>query len=203
MRSTLLNTEFTRNGGQRDLPPILLFYIILKHSNISTELGIVNGAPGIKDGNGVKRFKCTQAPFEPAFGITGHGVQGQTRLHVIADLHDGSFASYVAASRPTSRSGLAILRQVSLENLNKPLPFELLCEDERHKLMAENTVITHGFMIGVLRSIPDVELEKNVSQLNLPSPFKQLVGKRTRKRATGEDDAHETVRVQKKAKTKA
>lgn len=250
-RLTLLHTDFSKNSGQRNLPALLLFYIgmpvILKHSNISTELGIVNGAAGIlrqlntkldengltvmtsaivefphsfvnlqglppnffpltpehtmlsfKDGNGVKKFKRTQAPFEPAFGITGHGVQGQTRLHVIADLHDGGFASYVAASRPTSQAGLAILRQVSQDNLNKPLPFELLCENERHELMAENTMITSGFMVGVLRSIPDVELEKNIAAL--PSPVKVVLEKRRRKRISGQNDAEETERATKKKK---
>jgi hypothetical protein len=47
---------------------------------------------------------------------------------MFSDLHEGGFAAYVAASRPTSREGLCLSRPVSLETLNRPLPYDLHVE---------------------------------------------------------------------------
>jgi ATP-dependent exoDNAse (exonuclease V) alpha subunit len=43
------------------------------------------------------RVTRNQIPIQPAFTITGHSLQGKTLPNVIVNLHEGSFAAYVAA----------------------------------------------------------------------------------------------------------
>jgi hypothetical protein len=46
--------------------------------------------------------KRHQSPVQPAFAITGHSAEGKTLPDILANLHEGGFAAYVAASRPNS-----------------------------------------------------------------------------------------------------
>lgn len=89
-------------------------------------------------------------PFQAGFACTGQVAQGQTIQHVISYLHEGGFAAYVAASRVTSREGLFIVEPVTLDQLNKLLPPDLVSEMRKFELMSHNTLVTHGFCKGEL-----------------------------------------------------
>lgn len=102
----------------------------------------------------------TQAGFQPGFAVTGHAAQGQTLPIVLAWLHTGGFAAYVSASRATSRHGLTIIEPVTLSDLNKPLPYDLICENRRHEVMEHNTLVRFNFKAGDLQQVPDPEEEK-------------------------------------------
>ena len=71
------------------------------------------------------RIQRTQMAFQPGFASTGHSAQGKK---VLAWLHEGGFAAYISASWPNSRFGLAIIQPVTLSDLNKPLPYDLIQE---------------------------------------------------------------------------
>lgn len=103
------------------------------------------------------RIVRSQLPIQPAFAVTGHSAQGKTLLKVLVNLSDGGFAVYVAASRATTRQGLCITEPVTIQQLNKPLPHDLLQEIRRLEAIEHNTMITHGFKKGTLISVPDVE----------------------------------------------
>jgi hypothetical protein len=107
------------------------------------------------------RANRQQLPIQPAFAVTGHSTQGKTLPNVLADLHEGGFAAYVIASRPTSREGLCLSRSVSLESLNRPLPYDLLIELRRQKLMEHNTLIKYGFEKGTEQKVFDPEAESH------------------------------------------
>lgn len=82
-----------------------------------------------EDGSKEKiRVSRSQLPIQPAYAITGHSAQGKTLPKVLVDLSNGGFAAYVAASRAKSREGLCLIQPVMLDQLNKPLPADLLAE---------------------------------------------------------------------------
>jgi len=54
------------------------------------------------------RVQHSQMSCQPGFASTGHSAQGKTLPKILCALHEGGFAAYVAASRATSRRGLAI-----------------------------------------------------------------------------------------------
>jgi PIF1-like helicase len=118
-----------------------------------------------KDNNGEQivkaRIQRSQMPFEPGFASTGHSAQGKTLRNVLAWLHEGGFAAYVSASRPKSRNDLAIIQPVTLSDLNKPLPYDLIQETKQHEVLQHNTLIRHGFKTGGLLVVPDPEEEQN------------------------------------------
>ena len=105
------------------------------------------------------RVVRSQLPIQPAFAVTGHSAQGKTLPKVLVNLAEGGFAAYVAASRATTRRGLCITEPVTIQQLNKPLPHNLLQEIRRLDAIEHNTMITHGFKKGALISVPDVESE--------------------------------------------
>jgi hypothetical protein len=56
-----------------------------------------------RDGKTEKlKFSCHQIPIQTGFTVTGHSAQGKTLPTVLVHLHEGSFGSYVAASRARS-----------------------------------------------------------------------------------------------------
>ena len=101
----------------------------------------------------------SQLPIQPAFSVTGHSAQGKTLPKVLVNLAEGGFAAYVAASRATTRQGLCITETVTIQQLNKPLPHDLLQEVHRLEAIKHNTMVIHGFKKGTLISVPDVESE--------------------------------------------
>jgi len=109
------------------------------------------------------RANRQQLPIQPAFAVTGHSAEGKTLPNVLADLHEGGFAAYVVASRPTSREGLCLSRPVSLEMLNRPLPYDLHIELQRLKIMEHNTLIRYGFEEGIEQPVFHPETESQLS----------------------------------------
>ena len=101
----------------------------------------------------------SQLPIQPAFSVTGHSAQGKTLPKVLVNLAEGGFAAYIAASHATTRQGLCITETVTIQQLNKPLPHNLLQEVRRLEAIEHNTMVIHGFKKGTLISIPDVESE--------------------------------------------
>jgi hypothetical protein len=87
------------------------------------------------------KIQCNQLAFQPGFASTGHSAQGKTLPKVLAWLHEGGFAAYVSASRPNNHYGLAIIQSVTLAELNKPLPYDLIKESKRHDVLEHNTLI--------------------------------------------------------------
>ncbi len=213
-RDNLLRIDVTRkHNGSINLPGLIPLYVgmpvVLKEKNISTDLGITNGAAGIvehisfkpfsKVGNrpvvdvifirfpgckaqlsglpsgvvplipGSASFKANiqientasvlqritrhQVYVQPGFAVTGHSAQGQTLLFIITDLAVGGFGAYVAASRPRARTGLAITKEVSVNDLNSPLPVDLISETKRLEVLAHNTKIKFGFAEGSIQPV--------------------------------------------------
>lgn len=105
------------------------------------------------------RITRSQLPIQPAFAVTGHSAQGKTLPKVLVNLAEGGFAAYVAASRATSRQGLCITEPVTIQNLNKPLPHDLLEEVRRLEAIEHNTLITYGVQSGPPIPVPDAESE--------------------------------------------
>jgi hypothetical protein len=93
------------------------------------------------------------------FAVTGHSAQGKTLPKVLINLHEGGFAAYVAASHTQTRNGLCITRLVTLDQLNKSLPSDLLQEVWRFDVIEHNTYIKHGFHAGTIIDVPDSEAE--------------------------------------------
>ena len=100
-----------------------------------------------------------QLPIQPAFAVTGHSAKGKTLPSVLANLHEGGFAAYVAASRPTSRKGLCITRPVTLEMLYRPVPHDLYIESRRLEIIEHNTLVKYGFKDGAIQDVFDPETE--------------------------------------------
>lgn len=121
----------------------------------------LNMHPG-DDSQGDVRCKVTRSQwgFQPGFACTGHAAQGKTFQNIMTGMHEGGFAAYVAASRPRTRYGLAILQPVTLADLNKRLPYDLLRESQRYEAMEHNTLVRFGLKDGSLIHVPDPEGEK-------------------------------------------
>jgi hypothetical protein len=219
-RHKLLHMNFNNVKSSNPLPGIVRLYIgmpvILRVRNISTELGITNGAQGIVrqlvtevGSSGLTHVRCAiiefptskvqlsnmprnffpivpvswtfttlledaqgnerklritrhQLPIQPAFAVTGHSAQGKTLPSVLVNLHEGGFGAYVAASRARSREGLCITRAVTIDQLNKPLPVDLVREVQRFEAIEHNTYIRCGLRTGEYVQIPDAEAEKSL-----------------------------------------
>jgi hypothetical protein len=108
------------------------------------------------------RITHHQLPIQPAFAVTGHLAQGKTLPQVLVNLHKGGFAAYVAASRAQSHDGLCITQPVTLEQLNKPLPADLLREVRRFEAIEHNTYIHCGIRQGEMLLVPDAEAERGI-----------------------------------------
>jgi len=114
-----------------------------------------------------------QVAVEAAFASTGQGAQGKTMTSVIGTISKDGFYNYVLASRPRCRQDLALTEDVSLQDLNRPLPVNLQFELERLRVLAHNTQVSLGQSISTL-SVPEHEREQNLpaeqakySQLNV------------------------------------
>jgi hypothetical protein len=105
------------------------------------------------------RVQHSQMSCQPGFASTGHSAQGKTLPKILCALHEGGFAAYVAASRATSRRGLAIFQPVTLDDLNHRLPSDLVQEEKRHEIMEHNTLVKYGFIQADILSVPDPEGE--------------------------------------------
>ncbi|KAF5357492.1 hypothetical protein D9758_012512 [Tetrapyrgos nigripes] len=142
----------------------------------------------LKDENGQhRRIKCfrKQLPLQPAFTVTGHFAQGQTLAVVLCTFKDGPAAAYVSASRATQRSGLFLLEEVTLNDLNRPkLPHELRLGYQRLDALEHNTLVEWGFIDSDPVPVPDVEgedLPKNYRvNVNPASDQKVIPAKRKR-----------------------
>jgi Helitron helicase-like domain at N-terminus/PIF1-like helicase len=205
-----INHNFASATGKSTLPstiPLAVgMKIVLRQRNISPELNISNGSPGIvhslftspyngytcADGavvyfptsplqlqglprgcayiqpmavsyhimeNGSKRsFQRRQLPIEPAFAVTGHFAQGKTIPIVVANLKQPDpAATYVIASRATSRHGLFLTEEVTLGDLNRSMPRSLRKELMRLSALEHNTYIAHGFLNSKPVPVPDEE----------------------------------------------
>jgi len=104
---------------------------------------------------------------------------------VLVDLSDGGFAAYVAASHPRSWKDLCLMHSVKLDQLNKPLPADLLVEVQRFEALEHNTYIRHGLRAGDIIPMPDAEGEQLVKHapfkptFDLASPPSKAVSKRS------------------------
>ena len=225
----LLNLDFLSTKVKQSLPGFLPLYegmpVVLRTKNLSTDLGITNGAqgilksfymgttisnrlycksaivhfprsqvllPGLDRGDypilpvsatfttqlpganntiEILKIRRSQLPFQPGFSVTGHSAQGKTLPKVIASLHKGGFASYVAASRAQTRNGLRITPPVVLADLNKSLPHALTQEVHRLNALERNTLIKHNFSTGILSAVPDPESEVQFKSTNFKAKF--------------------------------
>ena len=97
--------------------------------------------------NEKSKFKITrsQLPIQPAFAVTGHSAEGKTLPTVLTNLREGGFGAYVATSRARSRHGLYITEPIQLQDLEKPLPYNLLQESKRLAILEHNTYVQYGF----------------------------------------------------------
>ena len=125
-----------------------------------------------------------QLPFELGFAVTGHSAQGKTLTHVIADLNVGGAAAYVAASRATTRYGLALLHPVTLQSLNVAPPLHIAAECMRLDALAHNTLVRYGYRNAALQAVPDPESERAL----MTAARITFVVEKTRKRAAGDVD---------------
>jgi len=122
-----------------------------------------------------------QLPLQPAFAVTGHFAQGKSMPKILAALHEGGYAAYVAASRAFNREGLCITQPVRQQDLNTPLPYNLFIEHKRLKALEHNTYIKYGILDGESVKVPDQESNMNIdtSKMKITPTFLHL-GKRTR-----------------------
>lgn len=109
------------------------------------------------------RITRFQLPIQPSFAVTGHSAQGKTLLKVLAFLDDGGFGAYVAASRARTREGLCIVNRVTLEDLNKPIPSDLMKEVKRLNALEHNTSIRYGYTFGEIQQVPEPESENSAT----------------------------------------
>lgn len=108
------------------------------------------------------RITRHQLPIQPAFAVTGHSAQGKTLPSVLVNLHEGGFGAYIAASRARSREGLCITHAVTMDQLNKPLPVDLIREVQRFEAIEHNTYLRCGLRTGEYVQIPDAEAERSL-----------------------------------------
>jgi hypothetical protein len=138
----------------------------------------------------IERFRRDQLPLEPAYAVTGHFAQGKTLPVVVASLKQRDpAASYVIASRATSRNGLFLMDEVTLNDLNRPLPRALRMEMKRLSALEHNTAVAEGFIEGPNVKVPDQEEidANNPSGMKLRWELKSG-GKRKRSIADEEED---------------
>ena len=141
-----------------------------------------------------------QVPVQPGFAVTGQSAQGKTLPKVLAPLHAGGFGAYVAASRARNRKGLCITEPVTLQDLNKPLPFNLCVEANRLDALEHNTYIRYGFREGTPRSVQDPESEMHIKNTSFVTSFEVPVSTRKRK-FTGAEESVNVTKNRKRPRT--
>ena len=117
------------------------------------------------------QFTRHQLPLQPSFAVTGQSAQGKTLPKVLANLHEGGFSAYVAASCAQTRDGLCISEAVTLEQLNKQIPYDLKQEIHCLEALEHNTYIRYNFKSGDLIPIPDPESERSANSSNVKVAF--------------------------------
>jgi hypothetical protein len=145
----------------------------------------------LKDDHSVERkIRVTryQIPIPPAFAVTGHSAHGKTLPSVLVNLHEGGFAAYVAASRARSREGLCIMAPVTLNQLNKPLPSDLVREVRRFDAIEHNTYIRSGLIHGQMIPVPDAEAEMEMGPAKVSATFEHDLRPATNKKRTAEEN---------------
>jgi len=104
--------------------------------------------PGSADISTKIHVSQEQLPIQPAFAVTGHSAQGKTLSKVIVNLHEGGFSSYVAASCAKCHEGLCITQNVTIDQLNKPVSYDLLQEIKHLDGLEHNTYVNLGLCDG-------------------------------------------------------
>lgn len=84
-------------------------------------------------------------------------------MSVIAYIDVGGFAAYVAASRATCCKSLYLANRVTLGDLNKHLPPDLIDEMKKIDSITWNSSVTYGFQQGSLISLPSCQCPYPVS----------------------------------------
>jgi hypothetical protein len=149
----------------------------------------------LKNAEGVEE-KCRvtrqQMPIQPAFAVTGHSAQGKTLPKVLVNLEEGGFGAYVAASRAQSRTGICLLQPVTIEQLNKPLPRNLLLEVRRFDAIEHNTYVRRGLRTGEPVPVPDAEADLAIQTHMLTAHF-ETEGQIQRTKRKRDDEHAERV----------
>jgi hypothetical protein len=114
--------------------------------------------------------------------VTGQSAQGKTLPKILANLHEGGFAAYMAASRASDRYGLCITEPVTLTHLNKPVPYNLLMEQKRFDGLEHNTYVRYGFLQGHAVNVIDLESERQHTNTKFVANFKLPVSNNGKKR---------------------
>ena len=141
-----------------------------------------------------------QLPIQAAFAVTGHSAQGKKTLQkVLINLKEGGFSAYVGGSRATSREGLCITEPISLQDLNKPLPYALLFEARKFNVIEWNTEIIHKIRTGPLKPIPDAEAD--LPSIPMPGKPNFLNNSNELKRKVDKKSLLHLTHTQKKRKT--
>jgi hypothetical protein len=121
-----------------------------------------------------------QLPVQPGFAVTGQSAQGKTLPSVVANLHEGGFGAYVAASRARTQQGLCITEPVTLQQLNKPVPHSLMADAAQLDALEHNTYVHYGFSQEPLRTVPDPESERRQGKTMFIASFETPEHKRKR-----------------------
>jgi len=95
----------------------------------------------------------------------------KTLPKVLTHLHEGGFGAYFVASRACNRNGLCITEPVTLQDLNKPLPYNLCIKADHLATLEHNMYIHYGFREGSLCSVQDPESERHVKKTNFTTSF--------------------------------
>lgn len=74
----------------------------------------------------------------------------------------GKFHAYVAASRPRTRQQLAITEHITLSDLRKRLPANLIQEGMRLDALAHNTLVDAGVIKSTRKSVPGISFTSNI-----------------------------------------
>ncbi len=152
-----------------------------------------------------QRVTRHQMCIQPGFCMTAHGAQGQTMSKTICPLHEGGFAAYVMASRATSRHGLFITQPVTMRDLNKPLPPNLVEEMKYLCVLQNNTMIRHNMQGGNI--INPISCDSTVLQsinTNLSISYCESDSKSSKKRKkyqTDNQNTNEPTHLSKRGKT--
>ena len=132
------------------------------------------------------RITRHQLPIQPGFAVTGQSAQGKTLPQVIVNLHEGGFGAYVAASRARTREGICIIQHVMLDDLNKPVPYDLFQEVQRFDAIEHNTYVRYGILNANPLEVPNPESERSLSNRHKLS-FQELPANNKRKLKTRDD----------------
>ena len=78
---------------------------------------------------------------------------------------------------------------VRLEDLNKPIPHDLLVEIRRLEKLEHNTLVQHGFIKGSIISIPEPETEHKKKKIKIKSEYLEPTSHKRKYREKNENNA--------------